>query len=200
MAVATLDVGPWSRPSHGRIALEEAMIGTAHPVTFRRYQPADYNSVASLWTRINRELAPVGMGKLFEQYIAMTIDGELKQLLDVFSEAKRNAFWVVESAKEVVGSFGIESRNVNDTELRRMYLDEGYRGLGIAQRMLDCAQAEARSLGFTKMIVSTAQIQKAADRFYRKSGFRQIRTEIAEKMTTKQAGGGLTRFHFEKTL
>jgi hypothetical protein len=50
------------------------------------------------------------------------------------------------------------------------------------------------------MIVSTAQIQKAADRFYRKSGFRLIRTEVAENMTTKQAGGGLTRFHFEKVL
>jgi len=176
------------------------MIVMAHPVTFRRYQATDYSSVASLWTRINRELAPAGMEKLFEQYIAMTIDGELKQLLKVFSEAKRNAFWVVESANELVGSFGIQSRSVNDTELRRMYLDEGYRGLGIAQRMLDFAQAEARALGFTKMILSTAQIQKAADRFYRKSGFRQIRTEVAEKMTAKQAGGGLTRFHFEKVL
>ena len=171
-----------------------------HPVTFRRYQTADCNSVASLWTRINRELAPVGMEKIFEQYIAMTIDGELKQLLEVFSEAKRNAFWVVESENEIVGSFGIESRSVNDTELRRMYLDVDYRGLGSAQRMLDCAQAEARALGFTTMIVSTAQIQKAADRFYRKNGFRQIRTEAAEEMTTKQAGGGLTRFHFEKVL
>src|SRR5258708_20940651 len=85
-------------------------------------------------------------------------------------------------------------------ELRRMYLDEGYRGLGIAQHMLDCAQAEARALGFTKMIVSTAQIQQAAERFYRKNGFIQIRTEVAETMTTKQAGGGLTRFHFEKAL
>jgi N-acetylglutamate synthase-like GNAT family acetyltransferase len=137
---------------------------------------------------------------LFEQYIAMTIDGELKQLAEVFSEAKRNAFWVVESTNEIVGSFGIESRSVNDTELRRMYLDEGYRGSDIAQRMLDCAQAEARALGFTKMIVSTAQIQKAAERFYRKSEFIQIRTEVAETMTTKQAGGGLTRFHFEKAL
>jgi GNAT superfamily N-acetyltransferase len=59
--------------------------------------------------------------------------------------------------------FGIESHGIDDTELRRMYLDSGYRGLGIAQRMLDCAQAKARALGFTKMIVSTAQIQKAAE-------------------------------------
>ena len=176
------------------------MIVMAHPVTFRRYQATDYSSVASLWTLINRELAPVGMEELFEQYIETIINGELKQLLEVFSEAKRNAFWVVESANEIVGSFGIESHGVSDTELRRMYLDERYRGLGIAQRMLDFAEAEARVLGFTKMILSTAQIQKAADRFYRKSGFRQIQTEIADKMSTKQAGGGLTRFHFEKAL
>jgi GNAT superfamily N-acetyltransferase len=176
------------------------MIVTADPVTFRRYHASDYSPVAALWTRINRELAPVGMEQLFEQYIAMTIDGELKQLLTVFSAARRNAFWVVESANEIVGSFGIERRSASDTELRRMYLDEGYRGSGIAQRMLDCAEAEARSLGFTKMIVSTARIQKAADRFYRKSGFQQIRTEVAQTMTARQAGGGLTRFHFEKVL
>jgi len=172
----------------------------AHPFTFRRYQAADYDSVAALWTRINRELAPVGMENLFEQYIATIIDGELRQLLEVFSEAKRSAFWVVEYEGEIVGSFGIESRGVNDTELRRMYLDKAYRGLGVAQRMLDCAEAEARTLGFTKMILSTAQIQKAADRFYRRNGFRLVRTEIVEQMTTKQAGGGLTRLHFEKAL
>jgi len=156
--------------------------------------------VASLWTRINRELAPAGMEELFEQYIAISIDGELRQLAEVFSEARRNAFWVVESADEIVGTFGIESRSASDTELRRMYLDRSYRRSGIAQRMLDLAQAEARALGFTRMILSTAQIQKAADRFYRKSGFIQIRIEVAEAMTTKQAGGGLTRFHFEKLL
>ena len=154
------------------------MIATAHSVTFRRYQATDYSSVASLWTRINRALAPVGMEELFEQYIAMTIDGELKQLLDVFAEAKRNAFWVVESTNEIVGSFGIENRSVNDTELRRMYLDEGYRGLGVAQRMLNCAEAEARALEFTKMIVSTAQIQKAADRFYRKADFSKFERKL----------------------
>ena len=176
------------------------MVDVAHPVTFRRYQATDYGAVASLWTRINRELAPAGMEELFERYIATTIDGELKQLLEVFSAAKRNAFWVVESANEIVGSFGIESHGAGDTELRRMYLDKAYRGRGIAQRMLDYAQAEARALGFRRMILSTAQIQEAAVSFYRKSGFRHIRTEVAENMNPKQAGGGLTRFHFEREL
>ena len=176
------------------------MTDSSDLVTFRAYRLADYEAVASLWTRINRELAPIGMEQLMEQYIAASIDGELKQLADVFSAARRNAFWVVESANDIVGSFGIESRNATDTELRRMYLEKEYRGSGVAQRMLDFAQTSARTLGFTKMILSSAQIQEAAVSFYRKSGFRQIRSEVAEVMTTKQAGGGLIRFHFEKAL
>ena len=176
------------------------MVDIARPVTIRRYRIADYDAVAALWTRINRELAPAGMEELFERYIATTIDGELKQLLEVFSEAKRNAFWVVASENEIVGCFGIESHGAHDTELRRMYLDKGYRGMGVAQRMLDHAQADARALGFTKMILSSAEIQRSAVAFYRKGGFVQIRAETAETMNPKQAGGGLTRFHFEKAL
>ena len=176
------------------------MVTTARPVAFRTYQATDYDAVASLWARINRELAPIGMEEMFERYIPTIVDGELKQLLDVFSEARRSAFWVVESESDVVGSFGIESRSLNETELRRMYLDQGYRGSGIAQRMLEFALQEARARGFTKMILSTAEIQKAADKFYRKSGFRLVRTEVATEMTAKQAGGGLVRLHFEKEL
>jgi GNAT superfamily N-acetyltransferase len=177
-----------------------SMVVESERVTFRAYQPSDYEPVATLWTRINRELAPPGMEEVFERYIAATIDGELKHLLQIFSEAKRNAFWVVEAINGIVGSFGIERRTESDTELRRMYLDRDHRGLGIAQRMLEHAQARARTLGFSKMILSTAEIQAAAHRVYCKSGFEQVRVEIAETMTTKQAGAGLTRFHFEKRL
>ena len=66
--------------------------------------------------------------------------------------------------------------------------------------MLDHAEERARELGFRKMLVSTAEIQRAADRFYRRHGFRQVRVEVAQVTTTKQAGGGLTRFYFEKAL
>ena len=176
------------------------MIDDKGPVIFRAYQIADYDPVAALWTRINRELAPVELRDLFERYIATTINDELSQLLEIFSEARRSAFWVVESSNAIVGTFGIERHGDTNSELRRMYLDQTYRGRGIAQRMLQCAQARARALGFSTMILSTAEIQKAADRFYRRNGFRHVRTEIADTASVKQAGGGLTRFHFEKTL
>jgi GNAT superfamily N-acetyltransferase len=99
-----------------------------------------------------------------------------------------------------VGTFGIECHDRDTTELRRIYLDADWRGFGLAERMLRAAEAMARELGFTRMIVSTADIQRAAFRFYTKSGFKRVRSEIAEAMTVKQAGGGLLRHYFEKIL
>ena len=172
-------------------------------VDLRPYMVTDFEAVADLWTRVNRELAPVGMEALFERYIATTIEGELSRLLDIFSQVRRSAFWVVELAdgsQRIVGTFGIECHNSDTTELRRMYLDASSRGSGLAARMLRIAEAMARELGFSRMIVSTADIQRAAFRFYTKSGFQRVRSEIAEAMSVKQAGGGLLRHYFEKAL
>jgi GNAT superfamily N-acetyltransferase len=175
-----------------------------HDAGFRPYLASDFEAVAALWTRVNRELAPAGMEALFEQYIATTIEAELSRLLDIFSLARRNAFWVVESTTDgsrwIVGTFGIECHNSHTTELRRMYIDAGWRGRGLAQRMLRTSEEMAHELGFSRMIVSTADVQRAALRFYTKSGFKRVRSEIAGAMTVKQAGGGLLRHYFEKVL
>ena len=178
-------------------------VAEKHDVEFRPYTASDFEAVADLWARVNRELAPAGMETLFEQYIATTIEGELSRLLDIFSLARRNAFWVVQltgGSRRIVGTFGIECHDRHTTELRRMYLDSGWRGRGSADRMLRTAEAKARELGFSCMIVSTADIQRAAFRFYTKSGFKWVRSEVAEAMTVKQAGGGLLRHYFEKVL
>jgi hypothetical protein len=58
----------------------------------------------TLFTRINRELAPANMRELFEQYIATSISGAMR---------------VVEIDDRIVGMFGIESRSEDSTELRR---------------------------------------------------------------------------------
>jgi GNAT superfamily N-acetyltransferase len=176
------------------------MDGTERPEIFRAYGQADYAQVAALWARINRELAPPGMREQFEQYIATALSGELQRLQDIFSVSKRSAFWVVEIHREVIGTFGIESCGQDRIELRRMYLDRPHRGRGIAQRMLLCAESRARELGFSMLVLSTAEIQKAATKFYGKCGYRLAKIEVADRMSTKTVGGGLRRFHFEKRL
>ena len=168
--------------------------------TIRTYETRDHAEVVDLFTRINRELAPVEMREQFERYIQAALNEEISRLQEIFAETKRNAFWVVEADDELIGMFGIEACGDASTELRRMYLDQRYRGRGIAQRMLECAETRARELGFIKLILSTAQLQRAAVAFYGKSGYRLVRTERSDAMSVRTVGGGLNRFHFEKTL
>jgi GNAT superfamily N-acetyltransferase len=170
------------------------------PILIRDYEDADHAQVVALFIRINRELAPAEMRERFEQYILAAISGEMSKLSDTFSQANRSAFWVVETGEEIIGMFGIERRNDETTELRRMYLDRRYRGRGIAQRMLQCAEARAREFGFSKLILSTAEVQKAAIAFYCKSGYGLVRSERADTMSSKTVGGGLIRHHFQKVL
>ena len=176
------------------------MPDTTPPESIRAYRPADREQVAALLARINRELAPENLRQAFEQYITGPLADELERLQDVFAAAKRNGFWVVTLGDEIIGTFGIESRGRDTTELRRMYLDRRHRGRGLAQRMLECAEARAREFGFATMILSTAEIQRAALKFYRKNGYRPVKTEVAATMSVRTVGGGLTRFHFEKPL
>ena len=175
------------------------MIVAADPVIFRSFRATDYSSVASLWTRINRELAPVGMEKLFEQYIAMTIDGELNQLLEVFLMPSVTPFGSWKAKMGLLGRLvlkAVAGATRSFAECTLMKVTAAW----VLHNACLIVQRQKRVARLPKMIVSTAQIQKAADRFYRKSGFQQIRTEVAEIMTAKQAGGGLTRFYFEKVL
>ena len=66
--------------------------------------------------------------------------------------------------------------------------------------MLQYAEAEARELGFSKMILSTGEMQRAAIAFYGKTGYQLVNTEVADTMSSKTVGAGITRFHFEKLL
>jgi hypothetical protein len=56
------------------------MTESKRPITIRLYERTDYEEVVALFTRINRELAPANMRELFEQYIATSISGELREL------------------------------------------------------------------------------------------------------------------------
>ena len=137
----------------------------------RPYADADYAGVVDLFIRVNQELAPAEMRDRFDQYIQASIDGEISRLREIFSETRRNVFWVVDAGGEIIGMFGIECRSNECTELRRMYLDRRHRGRGIAQQMLRCAELRARELDFAKLILSTAEVQKAAIALYHKSGY-----------------------------
>jgi GNAT superfamily N-acetyltransferase len=59
-------------------------------------------------------------------------------------------------------------------EIKRMYVVEAARGLGIGRRMLAALEDEARQLGATRLVLETGERQPEALGLYESAGFERI--------------------------
>ena len=62
----------------------------------------------------------------------------------------------------------------DDAELKRMYLAPSARGLGLGRALGEAAVAEARRLGYRRLLLDTRASMKAACALYRALGFVEI--------------------------
>lgn len=168
-------------------------------VAIRRYVAADDPAVRDLFMRINHELATPALREAFERYVEVSVHDEIGRIEDYYAE-RHGAFFVAYDDDRLAGMFGLENLGAPSAELRRMYVDLAYRKSGLAQLMLTHAEQACRDAGTTMLTLSTSELQQAALRFYRKSRYRLAREETGAAQSNKTVGGGIRRYHFEKTL
>ncbi|MBT6096239.1 MAG: GNAT family N-acetyltransferase [Rhodospirillaceae bacterium] len=169
------------------------------PLNIRQFGEDDARDVVVLFTMVNRLLAPDTMKEAFEHYIQNSIDDEMGRIAEYYAE-KGGGFWVAEADGELIGMFGLEPSGTDAMELRRMYVHPDWRRQGIANTMLRTAEDLCRSEGCKRLDLSTSEVQPDALAFYRAAGYAQTRDEVADAATNKTIGGGIRRYHFEKTL
>jgi GNAT superfamily N-acetyltransferase len=168
-------------------------------LSIRPFAAFDHAAVRELFIAINRALAPEDMKEAFDRYIETALAAEIDRLESFYSRERGNGFWVAHIGRLLVGTVGLERSAPHAVELRRMYVRAEFRRRGIAQALLERVTAEARAMGYRKLVLSTAQIQAEAVAFYRAHGFRNTCTDVASASTSK-AVAGLTRLYFEKDL
>jgi GNAT superfamily N-acetyltransferase len=56
-------------------------------------------------------------------------------------------------------------------EIKRMYVREAYRGLGIAQKLLEEAERFAREAGYLRIVLDSTDTMLAARRLYERNGY-----------------------------
>ncbi|MCT2194043.1 GNAT family N-acetyltransferase [Paenibacillus sp. MB22_1] len=100
--------------------------------------------------------------------------------LSRYYEPEGRAYWVVEQDGRVLGGAGIapfaDSSEV--CELQKMYLRQEIRGTGIAAQLLaTCLDFAKRH--YKQCYLETLQTMEAANRFYRKHGFRKLEVPLA---------------------
>ena len=78
---------------------------------------------------------------------------------------------VVYLNEKTVGCGCFKKYNTNTVELKRMFVSQEARGLGLAQRIIKELEDEARTQGFETMILETLYKQIEAISLYQKVGF-----------------------------
>ena len=73
-----------------------------------------------------------------------------------------------------VGCAGLKAYSDSDVEIKRVWVDPGFRGNHISTHMMDALEAKASELGFKRAILQTRPQMKEAVHLYTKRGYEQI--------------------------
>ena len=86
----------------------------------------------------------------------------------------RGAFLVASVDGEAVACGAVKSIAAGVGSLKRMWVADAVRGLGVGRRMLEALETQARELGLTTIRLETNHALDEAIRLYRSAGFREV--------------------------
>jgi putative acetyltransferase len=103
-------------------------------------------------------------------------DASLDCMYETYS-APNAQYFVVEKDGKLIGGAGIaplENGPADVCELQKMYFLPEARGTGMGSAMMDTCLAFAKQAGFTQCYLETMSYMEAAQKLYRKSGFKYL--------------------------
>jgi putative acetyltransferase len=86
----------------------------------------------------------------------------------------RGNFFVAREGERAIGCGAVRLLDSATAEAKRMYVEPGYRGMGIGARVLAAIEAAARELGARRLVLETGVYQDAAISLYHSAGFQKI--------------------------
>jgi putative acetyltransferase len=90
-------------------------------------------------------------------------------------QAPGGALFVAEVAGEIVGVVGLRPARDGFSEMKRLYLTDGARGLGLGKSLTDAVIQRAGKIGSAGVVLDTMSSMTAAQDIYRKRGFEEYR-------------------------
>lgn len=101
------------------------------------------------------------------------------------------AWIVVRRDGEALGCGGLKRLDDETCEIKRVYLDERLRGLGLSRRLMERLHDEARALGYRRVRLDTGSAQPEAKGLYTALGYHEI---------DDYNGNAMASFWFEREL
>lgn len=117
--------------------------------------------------------AEPALGELIlDQVTWLDADGRLQEVY----RAPLGALFIAHTGSDPAGCVAIRRLNSlrDSAEIKRLYVRQSHRGMGVARALLRRAESEARRLGFRRLALESGDRQTEALRLYRASGFSPI--------------------------
>lgn len=112
--------------------------------------------------------------KFLDADLAIT-DGDEHAFYDQFNKLDTIKYVLLAYENETaVGCGAIKAYDTDTMEIKRMYVAPGFRGKGIASKVLVELEKWTAELGYEKCILETGTRQQSAIRLYEKSGYQRI--------------------------
>ena len=135
----------------------------------RPIQPKDNVQVAKI---IRSVLEDFNVPKVGTAYA----DTSLDCMFETYQKP-RAAYFVLEENGKLIGGGGIaqlDNYEGNVCELQKMYFLDQARGRGLGTNMIDICLNKAKEFGYEKCYLETMSYMEAAQKLYKKYGFRYI--------------------------
>jgi GNAT superfamily N-acetyltransferase len=86
----------------------------------------------------------------------------------------RGGLWLAVHDDVGVGCVALRPLDDGSAEVKRMFVDETWRGRGVGRALMETVVAEARARGYRTLRLGTLDDMKVAQRLYESLGFRPI--------------------------
>lgn len=93
--------------------------------------------------------------------------------------------WLAWAGPHLAGCIALRQlANGDAAEIKRMYVREAYRGLGIAQMLLAEAESFAREVSYRRIFLDTTDKMRSAARLYERNGYQRCERYNANPQAT----------------
>ena len=130
--------------------------------------------------RVYRANDSVGVKKLILSILAKEYpfdqsaykDTDINDISGTYS-GEDNIFFVVEKNKKIVGAVGVKKEAGNRALLRRLFVDESYRGKGFGTELLKSAVGFCKSKHYKTFVFRATDRMSKAMKLCKKEGFKE---------------------------
>ncbi len=139
-------------------------------VTIEIYTDTSKNEVADLILHIQNDE--------FGIPITLALQPDLNKIPEFYQTNSGN-FWIAKNGGKIIGTISLLDIGDHKGALRKMFVHKDFRGkrFGAGQKLLNTLLDWARQKGITEIFLGTTEKFIAAQRFYEKNGFEEIKKQ-----------------------